>query len=132
MDTALSIGIANPAICAEPDEAAVSMPTTSPSASTSGPPESPETIAASVWIRSVSVSPAAVPSDCVVMVWPSAVTWPVAAVSVPVPPALPTPVTASPTWTPSVSSFAGVSPDASSSLRTATSFVASVPTTFPT
>ena len=81
---------------------------TSPSSSSSAPPESPETMGASVWMRSVSVSPAAVPSDCVVMVWPSAVTWPLAAVSVPVPPALPTPVTASPTWTPPVVTVSGL------------------------
>jgi hypothetical protein len=129
---ALSIGMAKPATCSDPEDAAVSMPTTSFSASTRGPPESPETMGASVWMRSVSVSPAAVPSDWVVMVCPSAVTWPLAAVSVPVPPALPTPVTASPTCAPSLSSLAGVRLDAPSSFSTATSFVASVPTTFPT
>ena len=48
----------------------------------------------------------------------------------PVPPALPTAVTASPTETVSDDSFAVLSPDAPDSCSTATSSVASVPTTF--
>ena len=63
--------------------------------------------------------------------WLSAVTLPGAALGVPpVPPALPTPVTASPTCTEAeLPKFAGCSPDASVSLRTAMSSVGAVPTT---
>src|SRR5438128_2255978 len=65
------------------------------------------------------------------MVCASATTEPVAAVGVPpVPPALPTAVTASPTATDvAVPSLAVVRPDAPDSCSTATSSVASVPTT---
>ena len=49
---AMSIGIANP-MPAESVATAVLMPTTAPVASTSGPPELPGLIAASVWIRFV-------------------------------------------------------------------------------
>ena len=47
---AMSIGIANP-MPLESVATAVLMPTTAPLASTSGPPELPGLIAASVWIR---------------------------------------------------------------------------------
>ena len=47
---AMSIGIAKP-MPFESAAIAVLMPTTSPSASSSGPPELPGLIAASVWIR---------------------------------------------------------------------------------
>ena len=61
----------------------------------------------------------------------SAVTLPAAAVSVPVPPALPTPMTASPTLTSAAlaASFAVCRPEAFCSLSTATSSVGAVPTT---
>ena len=59
MARALAIGITKPMFdaCCWPLLAAtaVLMPTTSPAALTSGPPELPELIAASVWIRPVSV-----------------------------------------------------------------------------
>ena len=83
---------------------------------------------------SISISPdncsalLPVSSDAVID-WSSAVTVPVAAVRVPVPPALPTPVTASPTVASSVERSAVCRPEASVSCRTATSSVGSVPTT---
>ena len=64
------------------------------------------------------------------MLWPSASTCPVAAVGVPpVPPALPTAVTAAPTLVAVDDSVAVLRPDAPDSCSTATSSVASVPTT---
>ena len=54
---------------------------------------------------------------------------PAAAVSVPVPPALPTAVTASPTWAWSSSALTVVRPEAPVSWRRATSLLGSVPTT---
>ena len=63
------------------------------------------------------------------IVWSSALTVPSAAERVPVPFALPTAVTASPTEAVLVARSAGVRPDAFSSCSTATSFVAFVPTT---
>ena len=58
------IEIAKPMLFADPGSAiAVLMPMTRPSTSTSGPPELPGLIAASVWIASTSVS---VPAMCTV------------------------------------------------------------------
>ena len=53
-DLAISDGMAKPAPANEPlfEMMKVSMPISSPCASTSGPPELPGLIAASVWIKS--------------------------------------------------------------------------------
>ena len=83
-----------------PVEAAVSMPITAPSRRSSGPPESPACTAASTWISPVSRSASVPFSSEAVMSRANATTWPDAAVGVPpLPPALPTAVTASPTAT---------------------------------
>ena len=106
------------------------MPTIWPAASYSGPPESPEMIGASISIRPVSFSESWPVPSLAVIDWFSAVTEPVDAVSVPLPPALPTPTIASPTETPDESpTLAVVSPEALRSCSTATSSVGSVPTT---
>ncbi len=115
---------------AEPDDAAVVIPSTSPWASSTAPPESPETTSALSSIRPVRVSPALTPSLRVVTGWSSAVTVPPAASRSPPPSAFPTAVTASPTLTVSWSIGAVASPEAPWSRSTATSAVASVPTTF--
>ncbi len=130
MDFAVAIGIAYPVTSAEPDEAAVAMPTTSPSESRTGPPESPETMSAATSMSPESDSVPVPDSLCTWMAWSVAVTVPSAATRLPVPSALPTSVTASPVFAPPSSSSETVdSPEASLSLRTATSFVASAPTT---
>ena len=53
MRRARSIGIAKPMPWAPPPMIAVAMPTISPSTLTSGPPELPGLIEASVWMKSV-------------------------------------------------------------------------------
>ena len=61
---AFEIGIAKPTFCALPGSAiAVLMPITRPCASTSGPPELPGLIAASVWMTSSSALPVLVPTS---------------------------------------------------------------------
>src|SRR5262249_4377991 len=82
----------------KPAAPAVIIPTTLPSRSTSGPPESPGWMFAFTWIRFESCSLEPPNSSVAVIDWSSAVTDPPAYVGVdPVPPALPTPTTASPT-----------------------------------
>ena len=66
MDMAWLMGMAKPSVPAwnwNPLDAAVSMPMTTPSALTSGPPESPGFNEASVWMSPVSCS--VLLSDCV-------------------------------------------------------------------
>ena len=53
MRLARSMGIAKPMPCAPPPMIAVATPTMSPSMLTSGPPELPGLIEASVWMKSV-------------------------------------------------------------------------------
>ena len=98
-------GMANPMFCAGAlptvdDATAVFMPITWPAESTSAPPELPELMAASVWMMlvSVSVAPDALSPACTVR--PVAETIPDVTVGVPAdrPRALPTAMTASPTW----------------------------------
>src|SRR6476661_2158040 len=98
------------ASAAPPDEPAVSMPTTSPWASNSGPPESPARTLASVSTMPVRVSGDVPSSDAAVTEAPSPVIAPSAALNVPVPPAFPTAVTCEPTITSSVSGLIVVSP----------------------
>src|SRR6185437_15853459 len=138
IEVALAIGIAKPVVSAlllnrpELDEAAVFMPITVPVAlSYSAPPESPGWMLAFTWIIPVSRSALLPLSSLAVMDWLIALTVPDAAVGVPpVPPALPTAVTAMPTLTLDESpSLAVASPLASLSWITATSSVGSVPTT---
>ena len=125
-----AIGIANPTTSLLPVEAAVVMPTTSPSSSYVAPPESPEMTSLLILISPRSFSPACPSSLLVVMFCPVASTSPAAAEKVEVlPPASPTAVTASPTETPSVSGVTVCNPLAFSSWSTATSSLASVPTT---
>ncbi len=115
---------------ADPEDAAVAMPTTSPSLSSTGPPESPDTMSAATCRSPCSDSVPVPDSLCTWMSWSVAVTVPWADTRSPVPPALPTSVIASPVFAPPSSSSVTVeSPEASLSLRTATSCVASVPTT---
>ncbi len=97
-------GMAKPMFCAGAfpvlDEAtAVSIPTTCPAESTSGPPEFPELIAASVWIMFRNVSPAPPDASPACTVRPVAETMPDVTVGVPAdnPRALPMAITASPT-----------------------------------
>ena len=100
-DSAMLIGIANPvdACWSFPSLPAVSMPIT-PAELASGPPESPGTMSAFVWIIPCSVSAAIdPPPSLAVMVWPSALTWPGFAVMVPRPSALPRATTAVPALT---------------------------------
>ena len=94
------IEIAKPMLFDDPGSAiAVLIPITRPSTSTSGPPELPGLIAASVWIASTSVS---VPATCTVRPRPD--TMPVVTVGLPaMPSALPIATTASPTWSESES-----------------------------
>ena len=75
----LAIGTAYPTTSLLPLDAAVVMPTTSPSASYVAPPESPEITSLLILISPVSLSPVAVPSLCVVIDWSSAITLPAAA-----------------------------------------------------
>ena len=78
MVSTLEIGMAYPTT-SPPLEAAVVMPTTSPSASYVAPPLKPPTTSLLISIRPVRLSPAALPSLCVVIDWSVAITWPVAA-----------------------------------------------------
>ena len=105
------------------------MPTTSPCVSRSGPPESPATTSAVVSIMDVSVSDDAEPSSAAVTDAVSEEIVPAAAESAPVPSALPTAVTTSPTAACSRSTVMVLRPDAPVSCRRATSSVASLPTT---
>ena len=77
---------------------AVLTPTTAPMASRSGPPLLPGLIAASVWIRSVSVTGRPVCSSWTVIVRPSAEMIPFVTVSVNVPSGLPIAIAVWPTW----------------------------------
>ena len=79
-----------------PDDAAVSMPTTRPRLLTSGPPESPGSTPAFVSISPVSCSEPPASSEAVIDL-PRPVTVPVAEAMLPVPPALPRAVTFAPT-----------------------------------
>ena len=110
-----------------PVAAAVSMPMTWPWALTSGPPESPGTIRASVCSMPCSVSlPVALPSSLAVMVWLTPVMVPTTGRAPPWPSALPMATTGLPILTESeLPSGIVFSPDAFCSLITATSSVAS-------
>ena len=90
------------------------MPMTWPCEFTSGPPESPASMLAFVSISPVSCSDEPEPSSVAVIAWLSAVTAPGATAGVPpVPPALPSATTLSPTLTVEESPVdAVVSPDA--------------------
>ena len=82
------------------DAAAALMPITSPSALASGPPESPGTMSASIWMRLLRRWARLPDSSLAVMLRPSALTLPVTTDGVPPwPPALPSATTASPTRT---------------------------------
>ena len=86
-DSAVLIRIANPtyACWSFPSSPAVSMPMT-PAGLASGPPESPGTMSAFVWIIPFSVSEAVeLPSSLAVMAWFSPVTWSAVAVMEPPP-----------------------------------------------
>ena len=98
------------------------MPMT-PAELASGPPESPGTMSALVWIIPFRVSEAVEPpSSLAVMVWFSAVTWPGAVVMVPWPSAFPMATTAFPTLTEAELPIGTVvSPDAFRSWINATS-----------
>ena len=106
-----------------PAEPAVFIPTTRPWLSTSGPPESPGWMSASVWSRPDKRSLVPPNSSLAVIVWLRPVIEPSALEGVPpTPPAFPIPVTESPTRSDEESpSLAVVRPEASESLRTATS-----------
>ena len=106
MDRAVLIGMAKPWLPwdwplnwnEKPAEAAVSTPRTWPEVLTSAPPESPGWMSALVSMRPLSCSDVPSPWSLAVIDWLSAVTVPPAALGVPpVPPALPTPTTSSPT-----------------------------------
>ena len=97
--------MAKPMFCAGAlpvlDEAtAVFIPTTCPAESTSGPPEFPELMAASVWIMFWRVSPVPPLASPACTVRPVAEMMPEVTVGVPAerPSALPMAMTASPTW----------------------------------
>src|SRR6266567_4217964 len=107
------------------------MPTTWSDALYSGPPESPAWIAASVSISPASVIEPPPDSSLTVIVRRRATTTPAAALGVPpTPPALPTPVTESPTDTAGSEAMSAVArPEAPESGRTAMSAVTSYPTT---
>ncbi len=129
---ARSIGMAKPLIAvASPERAAVEVaairPMTRPSASTSGPPESPGCTAADTSMVSGNVSPSKPALLVAVMRWPSATTWPAAACGMPPNPrALPTATVASPTRSVAGSPIgAGTRPAAPSSRSTAMSSVTS-------
>ena len=107
------------------------MPTTAFDVFSSGPPESPGSMSASVWMRPVRSSGLLPSSSVAVMLLPSPVTWPGAALGVPpVPPALPTPTTSSPTETVPDAVLTVSIPDAPSSCTTATSVFGATPTTW--
>src|SRR6266567_1873063 len=102
---------------------AVLMPMTRPAVSTSGPPELPGLIAASVWIASEIVDcRSLLRSRCTALTMP--------AVTVPSRPSgLPMARTVSPTWTSALgANVAAVSPETPAALTTARSLAASVPT----
>ncbi len=100
----------------------MSTPITSPEVVSSGPPESPASMAASTSISPVSFSDAPVDSSDAVIDWSSAVTEPPTALGVPpLPPALPIATTGSPTLTAAVARVAVARPDAPESRSTATS-----------
>ena len=126
--TADEIEIAKPMLFADPGSAiAVLMPMTRPRTSTSGPPEFPGLIAASVWIASMSVSVALM---CTVRPRPE--TMPEVTVGLPaIPSALPIATTASPTCSVSESPSGTVGRPVRSILTTARSWVRSSPTTRP-
>ncbi len=106
------------------------MPTTSPWSSYVAPPESPEMTSLLISIRPRSFSLVLPPWSRVVMCWSSAVTSPEAAVNVLAePPASPTAMTASPTAAGVEAGCTTDRPVALSSWSTATSSLASVPTT---
>ena len=121
-----------PALSPSVDDPAVSMPMTCPLESTSGPPESPAMTSASVSSRPVRRSPELPESSVAVMLWPVAVMLPVATEGSPgLAIALPIAATAMPFDTDEVSpAFIVVSPEAPCSLMRATSWEASVPSTF--
>src|SRR5499427_6075807 len=114
----------------EPD-AAVSMPITLPVVLTSGPPESPGWMGALWWISPVSCSEVPAPSSDAVIDAPRPATWPTATDGVPpLPSALPSATTLSPTFTEDESPSAAVcSPEAPTAWMTAMSRVWSYPTT---
>jgi len=132
---ASSIGMAYPLVpdasYLAPAEAATSTPTTVPAASTSGPPDCPDWMFASVPIRFDNVSALPPMASVAVIVWPSAVTTPSADVgSPPSPPALPTPTTSSQSSRESESPRVATGrSEAPSRSTTATSVVGSNPTT---
>ena len=104
---------------------AVLIPITRPSTSTSGPPELPGLIAASVWIASTSVSVAA---TCTVRPRPDTI--PVVTVGLPAMPSeLPIATTASPTWSASELPRRTVGSPVRLIFRTARSWVVSSPST---
>ncbi len=96
------IGIANPWMVvdcplklAPVSVPAVSMPTTLPAALTSGPPESPETMSAFIWIMPVRLSE--LPPSLAVMDWSRSATVPDTTAGVPpLPYALPMATTSAP------------------------------------
>ena len=136
MDSAVLIGMAKPVVAVEsgpnPEAfAAVSMPTTAPSPFTSGPPESPSWMGASVSIMPCNCSVVPAPLSLALMDWSRALMVPCAVDGrPPLPPALPSASTASPTLALLESdSVTGFSPDAPTSWSSATSSVESYPTT---
>ena len=127
MGCAVPIGTAKPcvAVCdGEPEtEPAVMIPTTFPPESTRAPPESPGWIGASTWISPDSCSEVPLAESAAVMDWFRPVTVPATAVGVPpLPRALPTATTSSPTETvPESPSGAVFRPEAPDSFSTAMS-----------
>ncbi len=108
------------------EEAAVSMPTTSPAELTSEPPESPGSIGALDWISPVSCSELPEPSSLAVMAWFSPVTVPDTTEGVPpLPSALPMATTLSPTLTEELASVTVCRFEAPCSWSTAMSLLAS-------
>ena len=137
MASARLIGMAKPMLVPAPPSdwlfAAVSMPITWPAALDSGPPESPAAIGALVCSMPCSVSLLApLPESLAVMVRFSAVIVPLVTVGVPpVPPALPMATTPVPRVTLAESPTDTVfSPDAPTSLISATSSTGSTPSTW--
>ena len=118
---AMSIGMAKP-IPLLPEAIAVLMPMTLPSASSSGPPELPGLIAASVWMRLVSDL---LPS--VVIERPLADTMPLVTEFEYVPSGLPMATTSWPTLSASDSPIAAVGRPVASTLTIARSVRVSMP-----
>ena len=132
IERAWSIGTAKPSTIVEspavaPADPAVTTPTTLPASSTTAPPESPGAMAASSWINPVSRLTEPSLSSRTEISWSRARTVPATVLGAPPsPPALPMARTASPTSTVDEDPRgATVRPVASSSRRTATSWVLS-------